>query len=200
MSEIDLNKLEVSIAYIERMAEGNNPVKNVPAEEDSVINDPNVVRCMYFIRDVLKQVRDNGGRIGGKISKSAKNPFPLECLSKFVYQEDKSISHFLSQIKLLAEDPDVKGISMKTITDWLKQMDYLVDEYDPENQKKTKTTALGEQFGLYMEPRTSARGQEYNVIMYSRKAQEFIVQHMETILNGKSTDYACSDDRDGTNR
>lgn len=187
MSEIDLTKLEVAITYIDRMAEGNNPVKNVPAEEDSILNDPNVVRCLYFIRDVLKQVRDNGGKIGGRISKTAKNPFPLECLSKFEYQEDKSISHFLAQIKLLAEDPDVKGISMKTITDWLKQMDYLVDEYDQlENQKKTKTTAEGEAFGLYMEPRVSARGQEYNVIMYSRKAQEFLVQNMETILKGES--------------
>lgn len=186
MSEIDLTKLEVAITYVERMAEGNNPVKNIPAEEDSVLNDPNVVRCMYFVRDVLKQVRDNGGKIGGRVSRSVKNPFPFECLSKFAYQEDKSISNFLAQVKLLAEDPNVKGISTTSITGWLKQMDYLVDEYDQlENQKKTKTTAKGEEFGLYMESRVSARGQEYNVIMYSRKAQEFLVQHMEAILSGE---------------
>lgn len=186
MSEIDLTKLEVALAYVERMAEGNNPVKNIPAEEDSVLNDPNVVRCMYFVRDVLKQVLDNGGKIGGRTSRSVKNPFPFECLSKFVYQEDKSISNFLAQVKLLAEDPNVKGISIKSITDWLKQMDYLVDEYNSvDQQKRTKTTSRGEQFGLYMEPRISARGQEYNVIIYSKRAQEFIVQHMKAILNGE---------------
>lgn len=188
MSEIDLMKLDVAITYIERMAEGNNPVKNIPAEDDSVLNNPNVVRCMYFVRDVLKQVRDNGGKIGGRGSRSLKTPFPFECLSKFVYQEDKSISKFLSQIKLLAEDENVKGIGIAPITGWLKQMDYLVDEYDQtDHQKSTRTTAKGEQFGLYMEPRISARGQEYNIIMYSRKAQEFIVQHMEAILKGEAS-------------
>lgn len=184
MGKIDETKLDVAIAYVERMAEGNNPVKNISAEEDSVINNPNVIRCMYFIRDVLKQVKDNGGVIGGRSSRTAP-PFPLEVLAKFVYKEDTSISHFLAQLKLLAGNPNVKGIGTKPITDWLKQMDYLVEEYDEvTNRKKTKTTSKGEQFGLYMEPRVSARGQEYNIIMYGRHAQEYIVQHMKEILNG----------------
>lgn len=186
MGKIDETKLEIALAYVSRMAEGNHPVKNRPVEEDSVLNDPNVIRCMYFIKDVLHQVKDNGGMIGSRSSKSAKSPFPLEVLSKFVYREDTSITHFLAQLKLLAEDPDVKGIGIKPITEWLKQMDYLLDEYEEgTGQKKTRTTPKGEQFGLYMEPRVSARGQEYNIIMYSRRAQEFIVQHMEAILNGE---------------
>lgn len=186
MGKIDETKLDVALAYVSRMAEGNNPVKNSPVEEDSVLNDPNVIRCMYFIKDVLQQVKDNGGMIGSRSSRSAKTPFPLEVLSKFVYQEDTSITHFLAQLKLLAEDPDVKGIGTKPITEWLKQMDYLVDEYDEvTSQKKTRTTSKGEQFGLYMEPRVSARGQEYNIIIYGRRAQEYIVQHMEEILNGE---------------
>lgn len=32
-----------------RMAEGNNPITNQPAEGDSVINDANVVRCLYYV-------------------------------------------------------------------------------------------------------------------------------------------------------
>lgn len=184
MSEVDMKKLEVAIKYAERMAEGNNPVKNEPAESDSVLNNPNVIRCMYFIKEVLQQVKYNGGVIGGKTYRTSKRPFPFEVLSNFQYQQDKSISHFLAQVKDLAGDSDVRGIGTKPITDWLKQMGYLAEEYDQVfNQKKAITTPEGEAFGLYMETRTSANGNPYDVVMYSKQAQEYIVHYMETILN-----------------
>ena len=65
--EIDLKKLETAITYVQRIAAGNNPVNNMPVEDDTVINDPNVIRCMYFVKDVLSEVYKNGGNIGGRI-------------------------------------------------------------------------------------------------------------------------------------
>ena len=53
-------KLEIAILYLQRITEGRNPVNNMPVDEDSVINNPNVVRCMSFIKEVLE------GYIGGK--------------------------------------------------------------------------------------------------------------------------------------
>lgn len=50
MEPVDLAKLETAIKYVERIAEGNNPVNNLPMEEDAVLNNPNVIRCMYFVR------------------------------------------------------------------------------------------------------------------------------------------------------
>lgn len=48
MEKIDLNKLDVAIKYVQRIADGFNPVNNQPAEQDSVLNNPNVIRCMFF--------------------------------------------------------------------------------------------------------------------------------------------------------
>ena len=36
MMQIDMQRLEVAIKYIERIADGRNPVNNKPTEEDSV--------------------------------------------------------------------------------------------------------------------------------------------------------------------
>ena len=58
MKVIDLNKLEVALTYVQRMAEGNNPGTYQPAAEDDVLNNPNVIRCMYFIRDVFAQAQE----------------------------------------------------------------------------------------------------------------------------------------------
>lgn len=45
MESIDIKKLETAIIYLQRIAEGNNPINNMPAYEDTVLNDPNVIRC-----------------------------------------------------------------------------------------------------------------------------------------------------------
>lgn len=36
MEAIDLKKLDTAITYVQRIAEGNNPVNNMPAENDAV--------------------------------------------------------------------------------------------------------------------------------------------------------------------
>ena len=90
--QVDLVKLEVAIKYIDRMAEGKNPVKNVAVEDDSVLNNPNVIRCMYFVKEILEAVQENDGVIGGRKAKPSKTPFPYECLSDFQHQSDSPTS------------------------------------------------------------------------------------------------------------
>ena len=59
MKKIDLMKLDVAIKYVERIADGCNPVDNVPLENNNVLNNPNVIRCMYFIKEVLEEKVQN---------------------------------------------------------------------------------------------------------------------------------------------
>lgn len=63
METIDMKKLNLAINYVQRIAEGRNPVNNLPSEEDSIMNDPNIIRCMFFIKEVLEEIRRNGGLI-----------------------------------------------------------------------------------------------------------------------------------------
>ena len=185
MTIIDMAKLDTAISYIKRMAEGNHPVTNRPAEDDSVINNPNVIRCMYFIQEVLEQVKSNNGVIVTK-KKKGRLPFPFEVLKEYRYEKDKSISHIISQIGELVDNSEVKMISYKPITDWLKSADYLGEKIDMLSGKKTTIpTAKGEQLGIYMEERISMRGDSYQVVMYNKRAQEFLVENLEAILNGE---------------
>lgn len=182
--QIDMQKLEVAMKYIERIADGRNPVNNKPAEEDSALNNPNVIRCMYFVKEVLAAVKENDGIIGGRVSKQPKSSFPFECLSGFKYEDDTSIAHFMNRLKGLASNPNVRGIGTKPVTDWLKRQGYLVDVQDKYTGKHySEVTELGKDFGLYMQERTSTYGQSYRIVMYSQKAQEFIAMHLEQIVN-----------------
>ena len=72
MEKLDMSKLDVAIKYVQRMADGCDPVSNIPMEDDAVLNDLNVIRCMFFVKDVLEEVRRNEGVIGGKKAKPKK--------------------------------------------------------------------------------------------------------------------------------
>ena len=47
MESIDMKKLETAIVYLQRIADGNNPINNLPAAEDSVLNKPNATLLPY---------------------------------------------------------------------------------------------------------------------------------------------------------
>lgn len=180
MNQTTKANFELSLLHLERMAEGKFPFSEIPADENSDLYDVEVNRSFRFIINVLNEVREE---IEKKRPKTTRQSFPLECLSEFKYEGDKSIMPFVAQLKQLAGDPKVKGISTKRITDWLKTNGYLGDSIDSATgSNNTIITSLGEEAGLYSEVRYTRFGQEYEVIMYSEKAQIWLIENMETIL------------------
>lgn len=181
-----MKKLETAIIYLQRIAEGNNPINNLPADEDSVLNNPNVIRCMFFVKDVLEEVRRNNGYIGKKSKKSDKPDFPIEVLASFTYKEDKAISKFVEQINELINGDIYKKVNYKTITQWLKLNSFLQEEHSQEFDKTiTVPTEKGIKLGIRAERRSNSRGVEYMLVIYGKQAQEYIVHNMEKILYGE---------------
>ena len=187
MEVVDTKKLEIAIQYLQRIAEGHNPVNNIPVDDDSVIKNPNVVRCMLFIKEVLEEVKRNDGYIGRRPRTnrdSSKQEYPLEALKEFRYSEDKSVTRLVDQINNLADMTVYQRITYIPITAWLKQNGYLGEEQTEENGKKrTVVTDKGRETGIKSELRRNAKDQEYVYITYGRTAQEFIVSNMDKILS-----------------
>ena len=187
MEVVDTKKLEIAIQYLQRITKGHNPVNNIPVDDDSVIKNPNVVRCMLFIKEVLEEVKRNDGYIGRKPRTnrdSSKQEYPLEALKEFRYSEDKSVTRLVDQINNLADMTVYQRITYIPITAWLKQNGYLGEEQTEENGKKrTVVTDKGRETGIKSELRRNAKDQEYVYITYGRTAQEFIVSNMDKILS-----------------
>ena len=182
MDVVDTKKLETAILYLQRIAEGRNPVNNMPVDEDSVINNPNVVRCMFFIKDVLEELKKNDGYIGKRPKNNkdkAKMDLPLENLASFEYTGVKSITKLIDQICELYDTTKYKKLTYEPITKWLKQNGYLFEMFDNEfNKKVTMPTDKGNELGIKSERRTDSKGSGFIYITYEQKAQEFIIQNM----------------------
>ena len=182
MKQFDQAKLDVAIKYVERIADGCNPVNNASLENDDILNNPNIIRCMYFIKDVLEEVRNNGGMIGGKNGREPALSFPIEVLDEFTYIEDKSVTHVLNQIYEPIAEMNVKKVSVTKVTTALKEEGYLSDEPNPETGKTRKVPSVkGKELGIYMVER-EYNGRMYQSVTYNRNAQEYVVNLIRKLL------------------
>lgn len=186
MEVVDTKKLETAIIYLQRIAEGHNPVNNMPMDEDSVLDNPNVKRCMLFIKEVMEEVKNNGGYIGRRPKARRddnKLDYPLEKLDAFRYEEDKTITKIVEQLNALVDTTVYKKIVYNQITDWLKENGYLETKRDDYLGKNTTVpTEDGRAIGISSEFFNNPQGRSYIRVSYDQKAQEFIVKKMDKIL------------------
>ena len=187
LKQYDLVKLEKAILYAQRIADGCNPVNNSPVEEDSVLQNPNVIRCMYFIKEVLEEVHKNKGYVGGKPKNSDKQPFPLDVRKLFAYKEDKAISRVVEQINEPLDEYTYQKLSYKTVMKWLIRQGYLHElAFDKFENKTFKVpTDKGLQLGIRTEERVRADGAGYVLTIYGQQAQEFIVDNLDAMIRSE---------------
>lgn len=84
----ELEKVQRAKMYMEKLANGINPIDDTMAPEEDIINHVRLSRCFFFVADMLQQVIENGGiKPATAPKKSQKRPFelPLEERNRFPY-------------------------------------------------------------------------------------------------------------------
>ncbi len=201
MEIFDVEKIEKTIVYVNRIAYGKDPVTDVLANDGDVLNNPDVIRCMFFIKDVLSAVKNNGGVIGRTV-KTKKKPFPLDSLSSFQYQEKKTITKLTEQLNAQINTNEYTKLQYKAVTDWLKRNEYLTEaEDDTLGKKVTISTEKGNLVGITHSLQTSMSGISYYRVEYDRAGQEFVIRNLPAMLNendngSKEKKYGGDDDED----
>ncbi len=187
MDVIDTKRLETAILYLQRITEGHNPINNMPADDDSVMNNPNVIRCMFFVKEVLDKVKKNDGYIGSKpraAKDDAKIDFPIEAIKGYQYTGDKSLTNFLNQLNGSVDLERHKKLTTKPFMNWLRENGFLFDKEDTELSKKvTIPTDKGIELGIKAEKTVGFRNEEFYYVTYNKKAQEFIVDNIGKIIH-----------------
>ncbi len=181
MTELDI--LIHAKDYIDKLAQGIDPISGQEVPEDSVINQARLVRCFFYVSGVLERVIDNGGRI--ERAAGVKGPFQLtdEMRSRIVYSADPiNISKFVHQLNELRDGDLTKKLSATTITGWLLEKGFLQIQPDDRGRKCKLPTEAGQSLGLSQETRYGEYG-SYLIVLYNEDAQRFIIDHMEDILH-----------------
>ncbi len=181
----ELEKLEYTKSFIDKLADGINPLDDTPIPNGDLLNNVRLTRCMFYVSDILRQVIENGG-VHRKV-KSNKIPFSIteEQISKYDF-EDKSISasEISKKLYTLAQNDNMVKLTYKDITLWLLNCGMLTEKIFGDNKVKKCPTEQGEKIGIFMEHRVGMRG-EYDVVLYNKEAQQFILDNIEAIIENK---------------
>lgn len=175
---MDLQLLKHAKGYIEKMANGINPLTNEMVPDNDLVNNVRISRCLFYINNVLDEVIENGG-----INKSDKLPFYLSRndLEKYQYvDEDLTISRILKRINMLKPNENMSNLRAVDVVKWLIKIGVLTEV--ELNGKKTKVpTTLGKSMGVYLEHRVRLN-YEYDAVVYKRIMQEFIIDNFYEML------------------
>ena len=68
---MDIELLKHAKYYIEKMANGVNPLTNEIVPDDDLINNVRISRCLFYVNNILGKVIDNEGIKNKRIKKDS---------------------------------------------------------------------------------------------------------------------------------
>lgn len=182
----EFEKMQRAKMYIDKMANGINPIDDTPAADSDMINNVRLSRCLFYVSDVLRQVIDNNGVIG-KV-KSSKKAFFLSADSIYNFSFSETpipVSEITKRLNDLADLEVCHKLKHSAITNWLISIGALEIRELADGRNTKRPTEQGKELGISSEKRTSMNG-EYVVVVYSRDAQQFILDNIEAIVANSS--------------
>ena len=176
----ELEKIAYTKAFVDKLAEGINPMTEAPIPAEELLNQPRVAGCMRYLSELLDTIIRNGGI--GKVEKT--RPFAIDParLAELRYAPVPiSAREITRKLDELTGDPLMKSVSAQAIHRWLLQSGYLyVDESNPQDPRKLPTEA-GRRLGILTEQRQGREG-EYVAVLFNESAQRYIIAHLPDIL------------------
>lgn len=182
----ELETMKRAKSYIDMLANGIDPLTGEIINDDSVINNVRISRCLFYVSDVLQQIIDNGGRPERKTARQGE-PFAItpEQADEIAISEDPvTISVFTKRINEVAAE-NVKPLSAVTITNWLYENGYLTEEISG-GKKRRISTAKGCTIGIETIDSVSRDGIPYKKNIYTEAGQRFLVENLNRIIGNES--------------
>lgn len=177
----ELEKIAYAKSFIDKLANGINPLDDTPIPENDIANNVRLSRCFFYVSDILRQICENAGSYPSKKEKKKKFTITDEEIESFVPSTiPLTITELNNSIANLAKTPNIKRIPNRVLSSWLVKNGFL--EHRESNGKNTKyPTSLGEEIGIYAEEKIGSYG-PYLLVVYTDQAQQFIVDHLKFIL------------------
>ena len=79
----ELEKIAYAKSFIDKLANGINPLDDTPIPDGDIANNVRLSRCFFYVSDILRQVYENGGV--GKVEKTIPFSITHEQLSQFEF-------------------------------------------------------------------------------------------------------------------
>ena len=174
-------KILYTKSFIDKMANGVNPLDNTPIPEGELLNHVRISRCLFYVSELLEKMAENGT---GKKKTEEKLPFfaTEEQISKFDYTfHPITASEIIKRMDEAVGNPRMKSVSVQLLNQWLMSEDYLFNDSEVISGKPQKMpTQKGIGLGITATLR-EGKTEPYMLLQYSTRAQKFIVKNINVI-------------------
>lgn len=176
MTEIEI--IARAQMYLEKLANGVNPLTDEEVAENDVVNNVRISRCLFYVTDILKQITSTGSF---EIKKSEFN-LTQKQLADFEYSSTPiTVTEMTKRLNELANPAQSKPLKSGVITDWLTQSGMLTNVII-NNKTQKRVSDAGKSIGIISEQRTGQQGGLYEAISYDCNAQQFIIDNIDEII------------------
>lgn len=176
---MNLELLKHAQGYIEKMANGINPLTGEITPSNDMINNVKISRCLFYVNDVLKEVIANGGVNKNKAKKIPFN-LTLEELSKYEYNGNLAITKVVQKINALRKNENMEKLKVSEICNWLIKIG-LLQVIEENGHKLKRPTEKGQNMGMAIEHVVN-EFREYDLVSYSEDVQKYIITNFKSLV------------------
>ena len=179
----ELETLLRAKTYIDKLANGINPLTDAPVSDDDCINQVRISRCLFYVSNVLRRVLE-----AENSTKPAKKPkkgdftISKDELAQYDLEDTPiPVSEIAKRINSLIDSESVKQLKYASITAFLMERGYLITHETRDGKTVKVPTESGKTIGITREERNGQNG-PYTVTLYNLAAQKFILDNIDSII------------------
>lgn len=171
MEDIDI--LKHAQTYIEKMANGVNPLTDEEIGPDDLLNQVRISRCLFYVNQKLKELIAAGGTV--RASRPQRDAFVYDqgLIDKVEYEE---VPISLSQIvaHVCAAYDDRCRLTYAMVSKLLCDEGILMPN-PTGGSPKVVATPQAAQYGIWTEDYVDRRGEQRTHTLYDNRGQRFVV-------------------------
>ncbi len=165
---------------LNKMANGINPVNGQPIDGDCFLQDPRIIRCLFFVQQVLNEAVERQANTA--VRKLAEFIITEEEKRKVRFPDENiGVNQFARCINSAIDLNRSRKITGAEINKQLKKMGVLSEELLTDGKKRTIVNENSSNYGIVTEKR-NYNGNEYDMVCFNDIGKKFLLDELEKIL------------------
>jgi hypothetical protein len=177
----EFEKVDKAKTVLLKIGKGINPLSGDPINDESFLNDPRIIRCFYFMTEVLDNVSNGTYGRNGKLMQFVISP---EQKGMVVLPEGLiGVTEFSKHINLCIDQSISKKLTGVEINKRLRKIGVLGEETNTATGKsRTVSNPNSKEYGFEMITRTF-NGSEYDMVVMNDTGKRYLMEHLEEIMS-----------------
>lgn len=198
----EAEKIAYAKSFIDKLANGINPLDDTPIPEEDIVNNVRLSRCFFYVSSILEKEIEREKRKETKATKPKKTrrgPFTItqERLAQFQYSPTSISAKVIAQkinwlIANEIREKRVKSLAYRSIMRWLSSLGFLEWQTWEDGTSKLLPTQSGKEIGLELHV-WERYDRRLPYILFSEEAQRFFVDNFGSFLSANGLKFSAEE-------